>query len=252
MNKIKINDDNIISFYNTEWNDNVLECRTNEIFEIKFDSIKRGEELLNLFEEECNNSSIKFSAIRINSNSKDIKLILENENYSNIETSIRVESNIKRFQENKLFEKFKISLEMANDDDLNCMKNISKNDFNYGRFFEDPNISLNSSRQRNSNWIDDLYEKSNLLVSKKKGNLFAFMAYKRINSDVNLEFGGVDSKYSHLSYPFWYFIIRKLKDEGVSDINALVSGSNLPIINLYSRFDFRFVSSFFGYRKFRK
>jgi len=252
MEEIKINEDNVITYYKTEWNDRVLGFKTNEISEIKFDSIEKGNELLSLFDKEAKLNNIIYSAIRINSDSKDLKFILEKSNYFNIETSIRVEFNLKRFEENSFLEKFKISIEKSTIEDLKIIKNISNNEFNHGRFFEDPSFNRSISKQRNLNWIDDLYEKSNLLIGKNKQNICAFMFYKTTNSVVNFEMGGVDSKYSHLAYSFWYNIIKKMKEDGITNINTLVSGTNLGVINLYSKFGFRFSNTLFGYRKIRR
>ena len=46
-------------------------------------------------------------------------------------------------------------------------------------------------------------------------------------------------------------VIKKMKEDGITNINALVSGSNLGVLNLYSKFGFRFSNTLFGYRKIR-
>ena len=105
---------------------------------------------------------------------------------------------------------------------------------------------------RNSNWIDDLRKKSKVLVGEYDGVVFGFMALKANNLIVNLELGGVDSKYSHLAYSFWYKIFEYLKNENNLSVNALISAHNISVINLYSFFDFKFKESYIGYRKLRK
>jgi hypothetical protein len=89
------------------------------------------------------------------------------------------------------------------------------------------------------------------LIGKKNGKVFAFMSYKIINTEVEFELGGVDSDYSYLAYPFWYRVIMYMKDKNLIKIKALISASNLNIMNLYSHFGFKFSDSFLGYRKFR-
>ena len=83
------------------------------------------------------------------------------------------------------------------------------------------------------------------------GVVFGFMALKSNKQIVNLELGGVDSKYSHLAYPFWYAIFEHLKNENNLSVNALISAHNISVINLYSFFDFKFKESYIGYRKLR-
>ena len=43
-----------------------------------------------------------------------------------------------------------------------------------------------------------------------------------------------------------------MKEDGITNINTLVSGTNLGVINLYSKFGFRFSNTLFGYRKIRR
>lgn len=250
MNTIEF-DNNSLLFYETPWNNSILNGNTNEIDSINFNAIDSGLKLLKLFEEECIKSKIKYSAIRINSDNRNIKSILENSGYSNVETSMLVTSNINKIPKNPLFDKFKFSVQSATKSDLDTIKSISNNEFKYGRFFEDSGIPYLDSQQRNLNWIDDLYNKSNLMVGVINSNVFAFMAFKIKNGEAVLELGGVDSKYSHLAYPFWYKIFEHLKENKVKNVNALISASNLNVVNLYSKFEFRFSDVYFGYRKFR-
>jgi glycosyltransferase involved in cell wall biosynthesis len=161
---------------------------------------------------------------------------------------------LKTLKENKILEKFNFILREATDNDIDTIKDISSNNFNHGRFFEDPKISKDLAKSRNSNWIDDLKKKSNLFVGEIDGVVFSFMAFKidDTTNTCNLELGGVNSKYAHLSYSFWYRIFQFLKQKNVITATALISSNNLPVINLYSFFDFKFLHSYIGYRKIRK
>jgi hypothetical protein len=77
------------------------------------------------------------------------------------------------------------------------------------------------------------------------------MAFKNKDGVVNLELGGVDSKYSYLAYSFWYRVFEYLKMQNMISVNAMISSHNIGIINLYSFFDFKFTHSYIGYRKLR-
>jgi hypothetical protein len=252
MQTIKINDSNYISFDNTEWNSRALGYLTNEIYDIQFDSIELANELFNQFETNCLNNNIVYTSLRINPDSKIKKEILERFGFINVETSILVNGSLKNVKENKILSKFKFTLRKCEDTDVNTVKQIASNDFNHGRFFEDHIIDAGVAKVRNSNWIDDLRKKSKVLVGEYDGVVFGFMALKANNLIVNLELGGVDSKYSHLAYSFWYKIFEYLKNESNLSVNALISTHNISVINLYSFFDFKFKESYIGYRKLRK
>jgi hypothetical protein len=151
MKNITINESNYIKFDDTEWNSRVLGYETNEIYEIQFDSDDNGEKLFNTFESYCSENKIKYTSLRINPNSRIKKQLLENFGYINVETSILAESNFKKIKENKILEKFDFNLREFQDSDIDNLKLISSTQFNHGRFFEDPMISPDVAKLRNSN-----------------------------------------------------------------------------------------------------
>lgn len=251
MQNIKINDTNYIEFNDTEWNSKVLGYKTNEIYNIQFETIDTANELLIRFEDYCLTNNILYTSLRISPDSKIVKNLLENFGFVNVETSIFVNTNLKNIKQNKILDSFKFDIRECNDTDIDVMKSIASTEFKYGRFFEDPKIDVDVAKLRNSNWIDDLMKKSKILVGEKDGVVFGFMAFKNKDDVVNLEFGGVDSNYSHLAYSFWYRVFEYLKIENVISVNAMISSHNIGIINLYSFFDFKFTHSYIGYRKLR-
>lgn len=252
MQTIKINELNYISFDDTEWNSKALGYGTNEIYDIQFDSIDLGIEIISEFEKYCVDNKIAYTSLRIKPDSKLKKELLERCGYISVETSLYVTNTIKNIKTNNFLEKFSFSVRECGIDDIITVKEIASNDFNYGRFFEDAMIEVNSAKIRNSNWIDDLLKKSKVLVGECNGKVFGFMSLKYINKTINLEFGGVDSNFSHLAYSFWYRIFKQLESEGITHVNALISANNIGILNLYSFFDFKFKNSYIGYRKIRK
>lgn len=251
MRIVQLNDSNSISFYETPWNNFIFDGGTNEIDSILFDSVENGNELLSLFEKISELDKIKYSSIRINPDNKLLKNILEDNGYANVETSIKAVSNINQITKNELFNKFKFSIEKCDKSDLDTIKYIAESEFKYGRFSEDCKINPIQAKVRNSNWIDSLYQNSNLIVGKVDSNIFGFMAFKISDSRATLELGGVNSNYSQLAYPFWCKVFEKLKEFNVKSIDVMISASNIGIINLYSKFGFKFSETYFGYRKIR-
>lgn len=252
MERIELNSSNYILFDKTDWNSRVFKNETNEIYELVSDSLQSGTELMKKFEQYCKENNVVYTGLRIQPDSKLLKSILENSNYTNVESNLLASTNLKSISENKVLEKFNFNVRKCTLEDIDTVKTIASTNFKHGRFFEDANIDLEISKKRNENWIDDLMAKSNLLVGEVNGVVFAFMAYKIKEDECNLEFGGVDLNYSHLSYSFWYRVFGVLKQENVRSVNALISSHNLPVINLYSFFNFKFIKSYNGYRKIRQ
>ena len=251
MKSIEINKNNYISFDDTDWNTKALGCKTNEIYNIEFQTTENGKELLNKFEENCLNNNITYTSLRITPDSRNTKQLLEDFGFVNVETSIFVNNNLKNIKKNKILNAFKFVVRECEAADIDNIKSIASNQFKHGRFFEDSKIDTNVAKLRNSNWIDDLYIKSKILVGEYDGILFGFMAFKSNSRVTNLELGGVHSNYSHLAYSFWYKVFEYLKTEGNLSVNAMISSHNIGIINLYSFFNFKFTQSYIGYRKLR-
>ena len=251
MQEINLNESNFIRFDDTEWNSRALGYKTNEIYSIQFDSNANAVLLFSKFEDYCKEEGIKYTSLRLNPDSESKKQVLELFGYINVETSILVGSNLKNIKENKVLEKFKFTVREFNDSDIEQIKSIASTQFNHGRFFEDPKISNDVAKLRNSNWIDDLSKKSKILVGEKDDVVFGFMAFKNKEFNTNLELGGVNFMYSYLAYSFWYRVFEYLKNENMVSVNAMISAHNLSVINLYSYFDFKFTDSYIGYRKIR-
>jgi len=252
MKSIQFNEENYIHYDHTAWNDKVLKVKTNEIYQLNFDTITNGKLLVEEFEKTCIEENINYSIVRINATERKIKDIFSLFGYENIETSFRVINNLKKIKNNENFNRFKIKIEKPNKLSNKVeIKNIVYKDFNFGRFFEDPQIKEEQARLRNSNWVDSLYENSNILGGFYKSQLFGFMAYKINKNSIILELGGVESKFSYLAYPFWYSCLHTFKNIGFDSINTIISANNIGIINLYSYFDFKFNDSYLSLRKFR-
>lgn len=252
MNKIQLDPQNTLSFYDTPWNDNVLGYKTNEITNLEFTDEQNGNKLLKTFETNCINTNTQYTAFRVNSKDHLTKRILDNNLYSNIETSISVNFPLKKFKYNSFLEKLTtFKLNYASLEDIESIKNIASNEFNHGRFFEDYNIDKKLSKLRNSNWVDALYNNSTILVGKHNNTIFGFMTYKIDGSKATFELGGVSNSYSNFAYPFWYSILKLLHNNNIHNINTLISSSNIGVINLYSFFNFKFTDTYFGYRKIR-
>ena len=252
MNTIKLSEKNYIHYCDTKWNNKVLGVKTNEIYQINFDSINNGKILLEEFEKICSLNVVDYSLVRIAANEREKKNILENYGYNNLETSLKVTNNFKNIKNNDILNKFSIQISSPNNNKHKLeIKEIAYNDFHFGRFFEDTKIEDNKARVRNSNWIDHLYKNSSILAGFYKNQLIGFMAYSECDLDIKLELGGVSSKFNYLAYPFWNNLFNLFGQNNFNSIQTIISASNVGIINLYSHFGFKFRDSYFSYRKIR-
>ena len=99
--------------------------------------------------------------------------------------------------------------------------------------------------------VNDLTEKYTTFVGKVEDKIIGFMILNHDGNEVDLLLGGMHSDFRHLSYSFWNRVFNEYKDRGVRKFNTTISAANIPVVNLYSRFKFKFSQALYGFRKFR-
>ena len=252
MGEIILNSNNYIIYHDTPWDARVLGCRTNEIKEIVFSSEELLHKLIIEFEEFCINENYLFTNTRINPDDKILRKVLSDQGFFNTETSSLIERNINNLKQDDIIKKVNFNIREYKPEDFEEIQSIAFDEFSYGRFFEDPYISIENARIRYKNWVIDLLTSSKIIVGEINSTVFGFMAFKVEGSDANIMLGGVKSNYAMFSYPFWYkfFLELNIKFE-IKNVSALISASNIRILNLYSYFGFKFSKTFFGYHKHR-
>lgn len=238
----------IIYFHETPWNSNSLKGSSLEIESIESD-IKDSVNLLSEFCLQKAKESYVLIATRISSSQNYLKKIYFLCGFIVVEHTLDVSScgrDLKKLE--TISNKFPVDVKNYTINDIIEIKNISKEEFKFGRFFEDPFIDPLIAKERSRCWIGDLIDqKATIKVLKKKNIVAGFIAYKIKNGRVDLILGGVKKRYRHLAYGFWANILFNLKD--LNEIHTLISSSNTDVLNLYSYFGFRFENAQFGLHK---
>jgi ribosomal protein S18 acetylase RimI-like enzyme len=137
-------------------------------------------------------------------------------------------------------------------DDLPALQAIANQDFNHGRFLEDPAIAREQAVRRTANWVGDLFDQGLLQTAESSGRIVGFHA-ERITSDgrhADLILTGTASRYAMLAVPLWISALEQLAKRRIESCATLVSAANTGIVNLYAKLGFRYDSTLFGYRKF--
>lgn len=235
-------------YHDTPWNFNALQAKSLEIDSVD-STIENTEKLLNEFCEEKAKEGYKLIASRISVTQKDLKKAYFSLGFITVEHTLEVACfNLNTEKINSIANRFPVIIEDYTQDDISELENISQEAFSFGRFFEDPFIDLSIAQKRNKFWIKDLIsQKATIKVIKKKNIAVGFMAYKRQNNRVDLILGGVTENYRHLAYGFWANVLSSL--ENTNEVHTLISSSNIPILNLYSYFEFEFGNPQFGFHK---
>lgn len=236
----------------TPWDSKVFGIKTAEIFTDDKYSDKDNfySDLLSL-EKEMVDCGVEFVYTRIDGNNLYLRKILQDNGYYFAESSLNILiPNIQRYIYKKLP---KITFTFADISEIEQIKAIARDSFDFGRFHEDPNISIEKSKQRYYNWIDDLViQKADINVARVNEKIVGFCIQKNNveNSYSELILGGCSRGFEVYALSLWNEIFEYNKNIGMRRVKTVVSSSNIGILNLYSYFNFRVEKSLFGFHKF--
>ena len=120
------------------------------------------------------------------------------------------------------------------------VKQIAAESFSDDRFHIDPKCSEEIANARFSFWVDDLLADQNVsfYTMDYLGHPQAFMTRK---SDY-LVLGGLSKQCAGkgMGKFFWLSVLEDMLNEGLSQVQTLISVNNIPVLNLYVRLGFKF------------
>ena len=246
---IKINENNYLNYIDTPWDGNPLGVKANSIIEFKAEDYQKSLFLLSKFEEISNN--IEYTSIRIDSRDTHIVKALGTMNFHMTEIAMKVGGVISKLDiDESMFNKF-LFTQTQSKKDYEIISKYAVDFFHHGKFHEDPLITRQSANLRNINMVNDLTKKYTTYIGKVGDSILGFMILKEEDTTIDLLLGGIHPNYRHLSYSFWNRVFLEYKTKGFKKFITTISAANIPVINLYNKFNFKFNQSLYGFRKFR-
>jgi len=246
---IKLDNQNYIIAEKAPWDGNPMLKTAVNIKEFKATSEYSAEILINMFDLEY--KDIEYSSTRIDSRDIHLTRALGKAGYHMTEIAMKVTGVLSKLNiDDTQFSKF--VFEQASRNDYKTISDYAVKYFNHGKFHEDPLIERKFANQRNINMINDITKKYTTYIGKVNNKIIGFMILNQENTQVDLLLGGMHIDYRHLSYSFWNKVFSEYKNKNIKKFTTTISAANIPVINLYSRFGFKFNQSLYGYRKFRK
>lgn len=250
MEKIFYDQNNYLEYRSTPWNSKAFGYEINELKTVKYTSKELLHAMLKDFE--AVSSGVKATLTRISIDDKTCMHELQKFGYYFAETAFIITMN--RINKKDFGKEFKnnLPLSVPEEEDFEQIKNIAKNDFHHGRFHEDPNFDLQASRNKYASWIEEMKEEGkSFLVYKSEGMVLSFLAYQCFDEYVDLILAGSIEGKGMLSYYFWSSFMTYLQNQGHKNIKTMISASNIGIVNLYARLDFKFEQALISMHKFR-
>ena len=248
---IKHDDGSLLSWRETPWNDQVYGVKTREILGVEYVSSRTLFDLLNAYERLCESANADFTCIRIDAKGFDLKSALQRQGYYFAEGTYKIGFRLRSKSDRRSWAMGNLELTEAAADDIVELKNIVQTNFSFGRFFEDPNFDVAMSKHRNALWIESaIGTGKRCLIYRSGGKIRTFFLVDVVvDNGLNVLLAG-SRKGSDLIMPrFLASCLNSLADEGYASIEAIVSSSNLGVVNMVSGLKAKFMGSLLGFHK---
>jgi hypothetical protein len=142
------------------------------------------------------------------------------------------------------------SLSASTEDDLPHLRDILATDFEHGRIHEDPWVERAQASRRYRLWLDDLRQQGHeIFTYRLKGEVIGLHVQRGDSEQVDLVLTGVKRSHALLGASLWAEAMRLNRLRGVRKVHTLISAANIPIMNLYRRFEFQFETMLLGFHK---
>lgn len=236
-----LNDSNRFNLDIHLWDEAALGYKVSEITDLVYDS----RSIFELIDEKNRELEVKLCCSRQSSNDIVAKRDFLNSGFYIAEQSLIMQAELKKIKAKKVF-----SFKEAEANHLSDLENIAEKEFLFGRFHEDPFVEREKAQLRYKRWIDQLILGNKCLIAEDNNSkhIIGFFTYSITEGKCILQLAGLNSVYRGYGYFFFSSIFDYIKPQ-VNLIEATISSANIDIINLYSHFGFKVVSSLFGYHK---
>jgi hypothetical protein len=225
---------------NCTWELKNLGCKVAEI-DINYNDIIDKKEISNI--EKMYNYIVIKTGI---SNAKLYKLICEM-GYYYIESQLTISNDINnkmdRFKSDKIYQVLSY-YRVSNDDELNfILNNISIDMFCTDRIYLDYEFKPNLSQQRYKNWLTSEYYSGtklyNIIIDDQ---LIGFVLFKETNCEMEVILHGIYKKYQRngLGRSLALFPLKYKNSTNcyIKQYSTKVSSNNIPIIKVFSKFNY--------------
>ena len=234
----------------TPWDERIFGFPCAEITQFTAGDEQAGLDVLSQFEAWAQEQGLQFAYGRFEP-TRLVKRVVHQAGFYFAEASYRIRHH--KLQSSEAFDRLIRPgpvLEPANEADQEMLRNILATDFQYGRIHEDPWVELVASSLRYRNWLSDLVaQRHEIYAYRLKGEVIGLHVQRSEGDQVNLVLTGVKRSHALLGVSLWAEVLRLNRLRSVRQTHTLISAANIPIVNLYRRFEFQFEALLIGFHK---
>lgn len=240
----------LIECRRTPWDERVFGFPCAEITYFEAKTREAGIEVFDQFENWAQIQKVKFAYGRFESKQLVKQLVHEADFYF-AETSFRIHNNKIKNSANfdRLIRQGPI-LEASHESDHEALRQILEADFEHGRIHEDPWVEPRTASLRYRNWLTDLLaQRHEVYTYRLKDKVIGIHIQRCDGEKVDMVLTGVIRSHALLGVSLWAEVMRLNRYRGIQQAHTVISAANIPIVNLYRRFEFNFSEIMLGYHK---
>lgn len=234
----------------TPWDERIFGYPCAEITEISAQNEVSAKCLLKEFEAWAASEKIQFAYGRVTPTQVN-KKVFQNAGFYYGEASYKL--TYEKVQSRTEYESLIRSgpeMQPADKDEIEEIRNILGSDFHFGRLHEDPWVDSAASAQRYRNWLTDLIaQKHDIFSYRVKRKVVGLHIQRTSGDNVDLVLTGLRRSHSVLCLTLWATVLKFNRDHGAKRLQTLISAANIPVVNLYMQFGFRFEAFLIGFHK---
>lgn len=251
MKTLSLDPEHAVRYRATPWDERVFGFPTAELLEVKYRDPARIEDLLTAYDRINADAGVRLVCTRIDANDRPLKEALARRDFHYVETSLVMANEaIGKYAFEKLFKRTVPLSKVESAGDIEQIRVLARDGFEYSRFHEDSRIDIERARERYYRWIDDLVAQGKqMLAYKAAGRVAAFMACEVHDGEVDLVLGGSAPEQGVVAPYFWASLLARLRDEGHRAVTARVSAANVRVLRLYISLFFNVRSVDLGFTK---
>jgi RimJ/RimL family protein N-acetyltransferase len=188
---------------------------------------------------------VRLTSCRMNSDRLRESMALEALGFRFIETVLHPYLDLPELSESRGTH---VSIEPATERDIPLLARWASRSFRYERYHVDPRVDTSAANARYGHWIEDAWRRGSdhlyKAVDEATGEMCAFFLTEEGISDVDWLLTAVDPERQGQGIgPFaWRAMIEFHRKSGVRTISTTISSRNSPVLRLYGKLGFSFLS----------
>lgn len=244
------NDQATLECRRTHWDERVFGFPCAEITYFQTAHMESGLDVLRQFETWAQAQGVQFAYGRFEP-TRLVKQAVQQAGFYFAEASYRIRHH--KLQGSEAFDRLIRPgpvLEPATEADHEALRTILATDFEHGRIHEDPWVAPAAASLRYRNWLTDLLaQQHEVYTYSLKGEVIGLHIQRGEGEKVDLVLTGVKRSHALLGVSLWAEVLRLNRLRGAHEMHTLISAANVPITNLYRRFEFQFEALLLGFHK---